>query len=154
MKKKLLCNCDEKATLIARLERVRPDSARKWGRMTSHQMVCHLSDSFRSVTGERESSEVSTAISRTVVKYIALRVPIPWPKGIKTLPESDQEIGGTKPVEFERDVRDLEELVERFTCDGRDCQGWRHPIFGRMSDDDWQRWGYLHMDHHLRQFGV
>jgi len=154
MKKKMLCNSDEKAALVARLRRLRPDSARQWGRMTPHQMVCHLSDSFRNVTGEREASDVSTAISRTVVRYIALRVPLPWPKGIKTLPEADQEIGGTKPVEFERDVRDLEELVERFTCDGREHQKWRHPIFGHLSDDDWQRWGYLHMDHHLRQFGV
>ena len=70
------------------------------------------------------------------------------------LPESDAEIGGTRPVEFERDVRDLEELVERFTADGCEHETWRHPMFGHMSYDDWQRWGYLHMDHHLRQFGV
>jgi hypothetical protein len=29
-----------------------------------------------------------------------------------------------------------------------------HPIFGAMSERAWLRWGYLHMDHHLRQFGV
>jgi len=29
-----------------------------------------------------------------------------------------------------------------------------HPIFGRMSLWEWQRWGYLHTDHHLRQFGL
>jgi hypothetical protein len=32
--------------------------------------------------------------------------------------------------------------------------GQAHPIFGPMSDAAWLRWGYLHMDHHLRQFGV
>ena len=154
MKKKLLCNRDEKAAIIERLKRVRPDSARQWGRMTAHQMICHLSDSFRSVTGEREASDVSNAVSRTFVKFVALRVPIPWPKGVKTLPEVDAEVGGTPPAEFERDVRDLEDLVERFTADGCEHQAWRHPMFGRMSYDDWQRWGYLHMDHHLRQFGA
>ena len=30
----------------------------------------------------------------------------------------------------------------------------RHPIFGRMSQRAWLRWAYLHMDHHLRQFGA
>jgi hypothetical protein len=28
-----------------------------------------------------------------------------------------------------------------------------HPIFGRMTEAEWMRWGYLHTDHHLRQFG-
>jgi hypothetical protein len=28
-----------------------------------------------------------------------------------------------------------------------------HPMFGKMSAKDWMRWGYLHADHHLRQFG-
>ena len=33
--------------------------------------------------------------------------------------------------------------------------GWpAHPFFGAMSSSAWLRWGYLHMDHHLRQFGV
>ena len=27
-------------------------------------------------------------------------------------------------------------------------------IFGAMTTERWKRWGYLHMDHHLRQFGV
>jgi hypothetical protein len=27
-------------------------------------------------------------------------------------------------------------------------------VFGRMSQAAWLRWAYLHMDHHLRQFGV
>ncbi len=28
-----------------------------------------------------------------------------------------------------------------------------HPFFGAMSRQEWLRWGYLHADHHLRQFG-
>jgi hypothetical protein len=27
-----------------------------------------------------------------------------------------------------------------------------HPFFGSMQHADWMRWGYLHADHHLRQF--
>ena len=25
--------------------------------------------------------------------------------------------------------------------------------WGKMTAGDWMRWGYLHADHHLRQFG-
>jgi hypothetical protein len=29
-----------------------------------------------------------------------------------------------------------------------------HPAFGKMDQRDWLAWGYRHVDHHLRQFGV
>jgi hypothetical protein len=36
----------------------------------------------------------------------------------------------------------------------KDCfDGQEHPIFGPMSNAAFLRWAYLHMDHHLRQFG-
>jgi hypothetical protein len=28
----------------------------------------------------------------------------------------------------------------------------KHAIFGAMSRREWLRWGWLHADHHLRQF--
>jgi hypothetical protein len=39
-----------------------------------------------------------------VLKWFALWVPIPW-RGYKVIPELDQQIGGTSPVEFKADVR-------------------------------------------------
>jgi hypothetical protein len=56
--------------------------------------------------------------------------------------------------DFDRDVAALEATVERLMS--RAGQGgWpSHPDFGEMSEDDWFRWAWLHMDHHLRQFGV
>src|SRR5262245_7036014 len=121
--------------------------------MTSHQAVCHLSDSFRTMMGGKPASSIATPFSRTVIKWVALKAPVKWPPGVKTIPEVDQEIGGSKPVEFARDRRDLEALMEQFAAkQGRDLQA--HPMFGRMTTAEWQRWGWLHMDHHLRQFGV
>jgi len=34
------------------------------------------------------------------------------------------------------------------------AEGAAHPLFGRLTTAEWGRWGYRHMDHHLRQFGV
>jgi hypothetical protein len=88
------------------------------------------------------------------VKRFALYVPVPWPKGLPTRPEVEQGVGGTLPVEFERDRDDLVLLMERFSDPSRSIANHAHPIFGKMSCAQWLRWGYLHMDHHLRQFGV
>jgi len=69
-----------------------------------------------------------------------------------TLPELDQEIGGTCPSEFGRDVAGLQALLKAFCAQQLD--GVEHPALGSMTRADWHRWGYLHCDHHLRQFGA
>jgi hypothetical protein len=122
--------------------------------MSAHQMICHLCDSFRMLTGHKSVSSSSSVMQQTIVKWIALYAPLPWPAGIPTRPEVDQEIGGTGPVDFAEDVAQLEALLESAVTRIRTADCPAHPIFGRMSETAWLRWGYLHVDHHLRQFGV
>lgn len=142
------------AEILARLKTVRSDSQRRWGRMSAHQMVCHLNDSFLAVMGRRAVSPDTGLVQRTVIKWLALYVPVRWPAGVMTRPEIDQEIGGTRPSDFAADIAQLEMLVRTATTEPSCFQGQVHPIFGGMSPRDWMRWAYLHMDHHLRQFGV
>ena len=58
------------------------------------------------------------------------------------------------PGVLEGDVQELLRLLDRFTRQPRDFSWHPHPIFGAMTDAEWMRWGYLHTDHHLRQFGA
>ncbi len=152
--KKSLFRAADQSDVLERLRKLQPTSQRQWGKMTAHQMICHLSDSFRMPLGDIATSMRSNLLQRTLLKWIALQVPLPWPKGVKTMPQADQELDGTKPVEFARDRQELERLVERFIHRDRDFQWQMHPLFGEMSDEEWLRWGYLHLDHHLRQFGL
>jgi len=106
-------------------------------------------------TGEKAVSPATSVLHRTVVKWVALYAPLRWWPGIVTRPEIDQEAGGTRPVGFAEDVAQLEVLVEIVSAaPPGTLDGQRHPIFGRMSQAAWLRWGYLHTDHHLRQFGA
>ena len=152
---KTLARERDKEEVLGRLETVRPDSPRRWGRMSAHQMVCHLSDAFLMGLGQKAVSDAAGLRQRTVIKWIALYVPLPWPPGrIRTRPEIDQELGGTRPGDFAADVARLVTLVDVVTAQPRNFEWLPHPIFGRMSEAAWLRWGYLHMDHHLRQFGA
>jgi hypothetical protein len=151
---KSLARPRDKAEIARRLRAVRPESARRWGRMSPHQMVCHLSDSFRMGMGQKAVSHAAGPLRRTIVKWIALYAPLTWRPGILTTPEIDQECGGTPPADFATDVAQLETLLELVTAPTRSFDWQPHPVFGRMSDAAWLRWGYLHMDHHLRQFGA
>jgi hypothetical protein len=152
---KTLARANDKAEVLQRIAALRSNSARRWGRMTPHQMVCHLMDAYRLMTGERPARRIRGPIPGPVVKWIALYVPLAWPRGIPTAPEADQELGGTKPVEFAADVAALTTVLDEIARgpSGR-FEGVVHPIFGRMSAAAWMRWGYLHADHHLRQFGL
>jgi hypothetical protein len=144
----------DQAEILQRLRRVRPESVGRWGRMSAHQMVCHLSDSLRMVTGQKPVSHATGRLRRTIVKWIVLYLPLRWPAGIPTRPEIDQELGGTKPADFAADVALLEALLELVTTQKKRGNWPAHPIFGRMSEAAWLRWAWLHIDHHLRQFGT
>ena len=139
--------------IVARLKRVKATSPRHWGTLTPHEMLCHLSDSYRSILGDRHPFEGSPPLlTRTVVKWIALHTPLKWPKGINTRAEVDPRRQGTRPDTFESDREALIALIRRFAAP--DAVYGRHPMFGSLTRSEWLVWGYRHPDHHLRQFGV
>ena len=154
MSVKTLARDRDVAEVLGRLRTLRPDSPRRWGRMSPHQVVCHLRDAFVMGTAAKPVSYADGWRERTIIKWIALYSPFAWPPGIMTRPEVDQEFGGTRPTTFDDDVRTLETVLQIVTTQRGFFAGRAHPIFGPLSEAAWLRWGYLHMDHHLRQFGV
>jgi hypothetical protein len=151
---KTLANATDKREIVRRLSAIGPENQRRWGKMTVGEMVCHLNDAFKMAMGEKKAKSISNWFTRSGLKWVALSVPMRWPHGVQTVPECDPRRGGTRPAEMESDLRDLEELLERFAQEPRGYEFQAHPMFGRMTDAEWMHWGYLHMDHHLRQFGA
>ena len=138
-----------------RLRRLSSESPRQWGKMTTAQMVCHLADAYQAHMGQRQVTDASSLFNRTILKSVALYAPLPWPKGrIATVPEVDPLRDGTSPSAFGDDVGRLERSLAEFVeaASERRCGG--HPLFGPLSSKQWLRFGYLHADHHLRQFGM
>lgn len=149
---KTLKNLTDRQTIALRLSELSPNDKARWGSMSVHQMICHLDDSYKLSLGEKTASPATGFIQKTVVKWAALKAPMQWPRGVPTRPEMEQGKGGTVPVEFRQDLASLLSTLSRFSDDlPNPCLP--HPIFGKMTVDDWMRWGYLHADHHLRQFG-
>ncbi|MGH9884415.1 MAG: DUF1569 domain-containing protein [bacterium] len=151
---KTLARPGDKSELLRRLKEVRAETVPRWGRMSAHQMVCHVTDAFRMCVRQKDVRDASGLFHRTLLKWFVLYVPLTWGTGIPTSPELDQEGEGTRPSDFAVDVATLEAVVELIAADPRSLHRQLHPLFGRMSHSAWLRWGYLHMDHHLRQFGA
>jgi Protein of unknown function (DUF1569) len=142
----------DREEILRRIGSLTAADQRRWGKMTAHQALCHLSDAFRVALGEKSASPASGIFQRTIMKWVALWGPFHWPHGVPTRPETEQGKGGTPPVEFERDRGELLAIVPRF-CDQGPNPSVAHHLFGRLDRKEWMRWGYLHTDHHLRQFG-
>lgn len=151
---KTLARQRDQAEILDRLRVLRPESAGRWGRMSAHQMVCHVADAFRMALGQKRARPATGVLQRTILKWFVLYVPLRWPAGILTSPEIDQEREGTRPVDFAADVAQVEALLRLVTAPSSGLDRPPHPIFGPMSDAAWLRWAYLHTDHHLRQFGA
>ena len=148
-----LLHPDARADILRRIEALTPESERRWGRMTAHQMVCHLSDACRAALGERRLPCIGTLWERTVIRWLAIHTNAQWPQGVRTVPEVDQEFTGTRPTEFASDIGDLRCLIQRFNGAEAQLSG-DHPLFGALSATEWGRFSYRHADHHLRQFGI
>ena len=142
-----------RTALETRVRGLQMDSPRQWGRMTPHEAVCHMNDVFKMALGEKPVVPLPVPLGR-VRRFVALHVPIKWPRGIQTMPEVEQGCGGTTPIEFERDRSELLSLIVRFSASTGTDRITAHPIFGAMTATEWGSWGYRHLDHHLRQFGV
>jgi hypothetical protein len=140
--------------LLARLALVGPDTPGRWGKMNASQMICHLNDCFLGVMGDRPMEVPGGFSFWPLLKWLSLYAPMKWPKGVPTRPEFDQHAGGgTPPAQFDLDKRNLLQSMEKFAGQPRSFTFRPHPMFKEMSEADWMRWGYLHVDHHLRQFG-
>jgi len=151
---KTLANGADKAEILQRLRTIGPGSERRWGRMSVAEMICHLSDALKAAMGEKETASISNWLTRSGMKWAGLWAPMRWPHGVRTVPECEAGKGGTPPAEMESDLREVRELLERFAGLPRTFAFPEHAIFGRLTHGEWMRWGYLHMDHHLRQFGA
>jgi hypothetical protein len=119
-------------TVETRLSALTPSDQRLWGKMSPHQLICHLSDSYRLPLGEKTASAATSFVQRTLVKWIALNSRLRWPKGMPTRPEMEQGHGGTVPTIFDEDRKNLFSVLNRFRSGSIDVS-IAHPIFGPMT---------------------
>ena len=138
--------------LAERVRRLTPDAERRWGTMNASQMICHLGDQIRVATGDipSSSSPASGPMSWPGVKQFIIYV-MPWPKGKV---QTARSMLTTKPDQFEADREALLQSMELFAERGPEAPLTPHPLFGKLSNNDWGGLIARHIDYHLNQFGA
>jgi hypothetical protein len=146
---------DEKncAAIVARINRLTPDSKAAWGKMNVCEMLCHCADGIKMATGERAVADKSSFLFRTLVKPLVIHV-FPMPKSAPTADEINPAKSGTRPSEFDADRQALLDAVEGLCALPVDFAFSNHALFGKLTRKEWGLIGHKHLDHHLKQFGV
>ena len=149
MKKEVLTE-QNKHQLIQRILALRADARSKWGNMSVNEMMFHCAKVNSEILKGKPSNSKPTW-KQWLIKTIVLRSIKNLPKGIKT---------STKFLKTKEDNLDFTAERERLIESVHQFAGCKeaiygvHPFFGPLQTLEWRRFVQMHIDHHLRQFGV
>jgi hypothetical protein len=140
----------DRTAIAERVQRLRTDSTRQWGKMSVDQMVWHLNETLRMATGDLHvPSKGYSRLKQAIFKFMVLHLPFPKEKG-----QASRELIATSNYDLAAEQRRFPMLLEYVA--NKDITGpWpEHPFLGKISGAEWSRLMHIHADHHLRQFGV
>ena len=149
-----ILNESDRKKMLLRVDSLTESDQRQWGKMNVNQMVCHLTDPLRVALKTKEAEPRMSLFKGFLIKKMAMLGP-PIPKGkIETFKEIKQgDGGGTPPTNLSNDKKMLVEQINKFVKEFKEDEIVRHPSFGNMNKKEWARITYIHMNHHLKQFG-
>ncbi|MBV9880540.1 MAG: DUF1569 domain-containing protein [Gemmatirosa sp.] len=139
-----------RAAIDARVRALRPDSARRWGRMSIDQMLWHVNEALELALGRTSAAPVPAPVPMPKAVLRTLVLALPWPKGVRTMPT----LLARDPHDFVAEHGRCLALVDAMAA--RDVEGaWpSHPMLGAMQGRHWSALMAKHLCHHLTQFGV
>jgi hypothetical protein len=137
--------------LIKRIHLLDENSKPLWGKMNVSQMLSHCQAPIDLALGNIEiKSNFFLGILGRIFKSKILNAG-KFKKNSVTLTEFSR----SDFYEFEQNKIALIKKISTFAVLGdKSIKKTKHPIFGKMSYEEWDKLQYMHLDHHLRQFGV
>lgn len=151
MKKNLL----DKAVgneIKARFKSLNVEDMPKWGAMSVTEMFHHCMMANTKIL-EGELKDHKPTLKELVFKNLFLYVLPAFPKNVKGPKMIDPKLVKIQPQDFDVKRIQLLETIELFANRATPIQA-THPFFGRLNTKQWGIFSWMHMDHHLRQFGV
>lgn len=151
MKKNLFDHSAIEAT-ISRVLKLDSSSSGRWGSMNVTEMLHHCNLCNEQILEGQSVVPSRTSLKQWFVRLLSLYVVPAFPKNMKGAEENDtkNKVSGDS-FETER-----EKFIGLMLCfdQFRGAVQITHPAFGRLNTRQWGRAAWMHMDHHLRQFGV
>lgn len=148
MEVKNLFDAGVKDEIITRIHKLTPESQRQWGKMTVSQMMAHLQMPLGVGIGKHKLSRnflgytIGPLIKKLLYNDKPFKRDLPTHKTFVIKGDRD----------FEKEKKQLLEMVNSFKEEN--LIDSPHPLFGRLTKEQWSKGTWKHLDHHLQQFGV
>jgi hypothetical protein len=135
-----------------RMDLLRPDSGRLWGKRSPAQVLAHCALGLEMALGEiKPRRKLIGRLLGFVLKPLVLGNDEEFRRNSPTL---DELVVSGEP-DLAAESRRLGSLIDRFVSGGLStCTTHPHPFFGPLTPMEWAILEYKHLDHHLRQFNV
>jgi hypothetical protein len=136
--------------VMRRIEQLKPDSQRQWGKLGAAQMMAHCSAALEMASGKLVVKR--TLLGRILGPHLRhfLTDHNPFPRNSPTV--KALKVGSR---DFRQEQERLKQCVRQFHEGGEShCTRHPHPVFGSITPLEWSTGMYKHLDHHLKQFGL
>ena len=147
---KSVLNPNDLNEIISRVEKLKPDSQRQWGKMDVAQMIrhCRLADQYYFGEVTIKPHWIRFIFGKMILKNILSKPNAEMKKGSPTA----KYLFVNYPVEnFEEEKKNWLERLQKYSNFTNDS--FEHAFFGKMNRDQIGQLAYKHADHHLKQFG-
>jgi hypothetical protein len=135
-------------SIEARLNAIRPDSPRQWGRMSVGQMLWHVNQFLAAAIGEATLATQKSPIPAPIMKFFLIYAP--WPKSAPT----NKGAVATEEHDLEAERARCKELIGKFVSRPVGGEWPVDPSFGPVSGKFASKLQAKHLDHHFRQFNA
>lgn len=139
------------AELIARMDKLTPETTALWGKMHAAQMLSHVHEPLMILKGEKQLK--FTLLGMLFGKYLKKKYLRDRGFG-KNLPTHEQfKISDSR--QFADEKAKLTKTLQEILNQGPSIvTKEKHPFFGVMTPEEWDDMMYLHLNHHFTQFGI
>jgi len=149
---KNLYNEADKNEILNRLENLKVDAVREWGKMNIVQMLAHLNVSIETPLGKNFPKRMF--IGRLIGKLMKKKFLNDQPMAKNSPTDKMYIITDISIEDFEKEKQRAKELITLFYNNGKEkCSQHPHSFFGELTPDEWGILQWKHFDHHLRQLG-
>ena len=144
----LLHDPSVRASVEARLAKLRPESKPAWGKMSVSQMLWHVNQALDQALGRVQPDPKTFPVPPALMRFVALN--LPWTKNAPT----NKAFIPVEQHDFNTELARCRKLVAEVTAQPIDKLPAKHPAFGQMTGKQQSQLHAKHLDHHLKQFGV
>ena len=149
---KNLLHPEVKTEVLARIDKLTPQTTAKWGKMNVNQNLFHMTKGLDIPSGKLiPTLAKKSPLPKWLMKFILLNM-APPKQAVETFLEMNIVENKINPTNFEEERQRLKNAITDFGKEEKFIP--TNVMAGKFSRDDWGKLNYNHTDHHLRQFGV